>query len=1000
VEKEGDSVGLGGPKPRLLLAALLAHEGRSVSTDGLIDTLWGDHPPVTATKTLQKYVSLLRKELGNTLVTRRDGYAIDVASDQVDARRFEVLLTSAESALPVERIELLEEALALWRGEPFPELADSTVGTTEATRLSELRMSAIEDLIEARLEVRDHDAIVGRLEALTAEHPFRERLWGQLMLALYRSGRQSEALNTYQRLRSILGEELGIEPSTELSQLEERILLHDPSLAPADTDATQHNLPSALTTFVGRAVEMDEIGDLLSKGRLVTVLGPAGSGKTRLAVELARSLLSDYTEGGVWFVDLAPVSSPDQVADAIAKSLGVGQLANRPTDEVLAGYLARRRLLLILDNCEHLVARVATVADRLLRVSPDLVVLATSRERLGVTGEIIYDLAPLPYPGESEMVTEEFDGVRLFLERARAVSRDDELDSNRAAVGEVVRRLDGIPLALELAAARVRTLGLSELRDRLDDRFAVLISPSHAGLDRHVTLRAAVDWSYQLLDDAEQTLFRRLSVFRGGFTLAAVGEVCDFDSVRPSSIAGLVGELVDKSLVSVGASRAGSRRYYLLETLREFGHMVLDSSEVGTLRDAHADYFCKFAEHAANHLQGPEQTLWLEALRADHDNLRKALRWAATTSPETAVRLAIAMSRFWDSVGPRAEGHEWLRRAVELARPLDPRLRIEALVQASDLFSSVHASLPRSYAEEAVAAAKATGDVVGEARALRALAWALALDEKPKASRDAGLEALAIFEHHDDPWELALCLERVGQSGYQDPEWSIGILKRALELYREVGDRTREALVLYKIADRLSNSLGNTTEARRHVEQAIAICDEVGSVHDGAHAKLEYGKILRRCGEYEQAVRVLDEALDELTKSGDERCSVRTLTALGTTLVDAGKREAAEETLAAALDRGRDVSEKHTSRVAMAGLARLMAESGRDMDAVVLLGFVAELSRRLAIPVTEMSRQKREAHLRELRERVGDEEFDRLWEKGRGLEMDEAIGIAVGSRVG
>lgn len=992
-------MGLGGPKPRVVLAALLARQGRSVSTNGLIDVLWGDRPPATATKTLQKYVSQLRKEVGETLVTRPDGYAIRVRDDQVDARRFEEMVTAADTAGTAERIELLEEALALWRGEAYPELADTPAEIAEAARLDELRMSAVESLIEARLDSGEHDHVVGRLEGLVAEHPFRERFWGQLMLALYRSGRQSDALDAYQRLRTVLGEELGIEPSPELSRLEERILLHDPSLAPATTDEDHHNLPSALTSFVGRTVEMGEIGDLLAQGRLVTILGPAGSGKTRLAAELGRALLNDFAEGGVWFVDLAPVRSPDQVADAIAKPLGVGRLADRPTEEVLAGYLARRRLLMILDNCEHLVARVAAVADRLLRSCPGLVVLATSRERLGVTGEMIYDLAPLPYPDESEPVTEEFDGVRLFLERARAVSRDEELTSNRAAVGEVVRRLDGIPLALELAAARVRTLGLLELRDRLDDRFSVLVSPSRAGLDRHVTLQAAVDWSYQLLEEEEQTLFRRLSVFRGGFNLEAVEEVCGFDPLSPGSIGEMVGELVDKSLVTVGASRAERRRYSLLETLRDFGHLMLLPPEVGTLRDAHARYFCEFAEDAARRINGSQQIESLAALRAEHDNLRKALRWAAATSPETAVRLAIALSGYWDSVGPRAEGHEWLSRAVELSRALDPGLRIEALVKASDLFSSAHASLPRGYAEEALAEAKAVGDSLGEGQALRALSWALALDDKPNAALDAGLEALAIFEGQDDLWELALCLERVGQFGYRDPEWSIDVLNEALELYRRVGDRTREALVLYKIADRLSNSLGDMIEARRHVEEAIAICDEVGNVHDAAHARMEYGKILRRSGDYQQAVQTLEEALDQLTRQGDQRCTTRTLTALGTAQVDAGDHETAVQTLRDALERGRDVSEKHTSRVAIAGLARLMAESGRNVDAVVLFGFVEEMTQRLAIPVSDASRQKREAQLRDLREQVGGEEFDRLWERGRGLDVDEAIGIAVGTPV-
>ncbi|HET7846456.1 MAG TPA: AAA family ATPase, partial [Acidimicrobiia bacterium] len=776
--------------------------------------------------------------------------------------------------------------------------------------------------------------------------------------------------------------------------MEERILLHDPSLTPF-TGPARHNLPGALTSFVGRSGEMTELIALLDDRRLVVLLGTAGSGKTRLAVETGRALLDRFTEDGVWFVDLAPVRSPDQVADAVAKGLGVGRLGDQDTETVVVDYLSTRRPLLVMDNCEHLLARVAQMTQRLLETSPGLVVMATSRERLGVPGETILDVNPLPYPDVTEPVTEDFDAVRLFIDRVKTIRPDQPLGSSLDVVGEIARRLDGIPLALELAAARAHGLGIVELRDRLDDRFSVLSSPS--GIDRHQTLEAAVDWSFRLLNRDEQILLGRLSVFRGGFDLNAAVDVCGYQPLDPSAVPAMVADLVDRSLVV--ASGGGRRRYNLLETIREYATRVVDPTESARLRDAHADHFLRFAEEAAEHLRGPEQTEWRALLRVDHDNLRKALRWAATTSPETLVRLAVALAVFWDSVGPRSEGHEWLRRAVDVSPGLDPLLRVEALLRASDLYSSQHASLPREYVEQALAEARVIGDPAVEARALRALSWALALDGRTEEARTVGMEALQLFADQDNPWELALWSERMGQASYRDPEWSIGMLHQALDLYRRVGDRSREALVLYKIADQLSGSHGDLEVATDYAERAIAISEEVGNVHDGAHARLEYGKVLRRAGRLGESVEVLGEAVAQLSRQGDERCTVRALTALGISHLDATDLVSAEETLKECLHRGSALAEKRTTRTALAGMARVCAETGAMETAVTLFGYVDELGMALDIPATEASQGKRDDRLNMLRTRVGTEEFDRLWERGRELSMDEAIALALAPEI-
>lgn len=994
-EKQGRQMDLGGPKQRRLLTALLTHEGNSVSADRLIDVLWGDHPPTTANKILQKYVSHLRKKVGDVIVTRPGGYAIEVGDDQVDARLFEALLAKARNENRLgEKFELLEQTLGLWRGDPYTEL-DHPIVASEQTRLCDLRLSAVEDLMQVRLDLGEHDRLVGRLEGLVSEHPLRERLWGHLMLALYRSGRQSEALRMYQRLRQMLGEELGIEPSPEIQELEDRILIQDPDLSPATPSTARTNLRPALTSFIGRATNLREVSELLVSARLVSLIGPAGSGKTRLATEVARGLVEDFPDG-VWFVDLAPLTSPDQVADAIAAPLGVGGQAERSTEAVLKDYLPGRRFLLLVDNCEHLVAKVGILVTELLQVAPDLTVLATSRERLGVPGEALYEVPPLAYPTENESI-EEFDAVHLFLERASAADAHFQLTpSNRSSVAEICRRLDGMPLALELAAARVRSIPPSQLTRYLDERFGLLTSVLRTAHFRHQSLQAAVDWSYQLLDPAEQILFRRLSVFRGGFHLETARDVCGFDPLSPAQVTGILPELVDRSLATTDHATEYQTRYRVLETLREYGRDNMDTAEGTALRNSHASCFLDLSEQEASRMRGPEQSDAIQRLSVEYDNLRTALRWTSTHHPETAVRLAIALADYWDAVGPRAEGHEWLERAVALSSSLTPELRIEARLAACELFASAHASFSQHYAEEALVETRRIGDELGEARALRALCWALVLDEQPEEAASYGHQALPILERHGDPWETGLCLERLAEAGYRDPEQAIADLKRSVSLYRKAGDRNRESAALRKLANFMSQGLGDVETAPKYAGQAIAICAELGNLNNLAHAKLEYGKIIRRSGDPNRAAEVLEEAFEQLSKSGDERCSVRTLTALGTAHLDRADDDAAMEAFRSSLRRGGSLDELHTSREAIAGIARIFTSKGRLAEAVTLYGFADKLQRDLKFPVSPSSRQRREKHLESLRAQIGDQDFEHAQQEAESMDLDQAVVFALG----
>lgn len=761
-------------------------------------------------------------------------------------------------------------------------------------------------------------------------------------------------------------------------------------------DVVRHDLPIQLTSFVGREQELAELDDLLSSARLVTLIGPGGSGKTRLALEGASHGIDRYRDGA-WFVDLAPLTSPDQVPLAVAGHLGVSGQSGRPTEDVLVDYLADRELQLVLDNCEHLVDKVSQLVAGLLQAAPQLRVLATSREPLGVTGETTYEVQPLPFPGvEDGPNVEAFDAVRLFVERARSAEPRFELtDANARAVAQICRRLDGMPLALELAAARVRTFAPQQLAGLLDDRFALLTSPVRTAAARHQTLRAAVEWSYDLLADPARTLFGRLSVFRRGFDLKAAEHICGTDLLSATDVLTLLPELVDKSLVVADRRPDRETRYRLLETLREYGQERLDSTETEHVRDAHAAYFCSFAERAATHLRGPEQQSWIDQLAVDYDNLRKALRSAFSENPELGIRLATALADYWDAVGPRLEGQEWLRRAVELSQSAAPDLRMQARLAASNLFLSTHLSHSVQFAEEALEEARRIGDEASEARALGVLALARGLQEDHRQAMSLGEQALEISRRLGDQWETASCLMRLGQADYQDLDRSIQRFQESLALYREVGDRRRAAMVLYNMAERSARAGRELDAAAGWVRESLSIFQEMGSTNDSAHALLELGKILRRQGQPEEAREVLDTALELLRKVGDQRCTVRTLSALGIALTESGDRQRAHEALKESLQLGQMLGEEQIVRVTLVGMARLQASTGQKSEAATLYAAADKLGRELGIPVSETIAARRRKRVERLHTGMEPRAFDDAWTAGAAMTLDEAVAYAL-----
>jgi predicted ATPase/DNA-binding SARP family transcriptional activator len=690
----GQPLDLGTPRQRTLLGLLLVHTGEVVSYDRLLEDLWDGDPPATARHTLQGYVHRLRRTLGPDawrLITRSPGYQLKVATGELDAQRFQDLATAGRRALvrgdPEAAADLLAAALGLWRGPLLADLDEVAALAPERARLEALRLTALEDRIEADLALGGHGGLFSELEGLLGDHPFRERLWGQLMLALYRSGRQADALQAFHRARQVLDEELGIEPSRWLRRRQEQILLQDPVLEvpdPTPPPRPQHHLPAQRTGFVGRRRELAELQGLLQARRLVCVTGPPGAGKTRLAVEVAACLLEAFPHGA-WFVSLAEVADPELVRSAVAAALGVPELPERPTAQALTDHLRSRRLLLVLDNFEHLLPA-AVVAAQLLDAAPGLRVLATSRTPLRLSGEQEYPLAPLPLPRPDELVTDPGgnDALALFADRAAAVDPHFVLGvDNAPLIAEVVARLDGLPLAIELAAARLRLFPLEELARRLSPAIPLLTGGPVDHAARQRTLRDAIAWSDQLLGPTDRALLRRLGVFQGGFTLEAAEAIAQGPPVT-DLVAGIA-TLVEGSLLGrpVEPSQA---RFWMLETIREYALEELRAAgEDDVIGGRHARFYATLVERAEPKLTGADQARWLDQLEAEHANLQAALRWASQTGDtELALLMAARLWRFWQLRGHFAEGRRWLEEVLAAEGPAS-MARAKALIGLAGL---------------------------------------------------------------------------------------------------------------------------------------------------------------------------------------------------------------------------------------------------------------------------------------------------------------------------
>ncbi len=967
---------------RSLLALLLLSANEVVSADRLIDELWGEELPESGRAALQVRVSQLRKALGGEgarIATQAPGYVLRVDRDEFDLYGFERLVSEADGAEPAEAAAKLREALALWRGPPLDDLSHTSFAQPAIRRLEELRLAAVEKRIEADLELGRQADLIAELEALVETYPLREHLHTQLMLALYRCGRQADALAAYQRARRVLVEQLALEPSAQLRQLEQAILRQEPSLdlepargargasaagspgssrrAARGNRDPPHNLPAQVSSFIGRERQLGELRQLLSHARVITLTGPGGVGKTRLALELAASQL-DGSDDGPWFVDLAPLTDATLVAAKLAGVLGVREQPGRSLRESLIASCRNRALLVILDNCEHVIDETANLADHLVHACPGIILLATSREPLAIDGEHLYRVPPLfvaPASADPGSLLG-CDAVRLFDERARQQRSDFAVSpENAAIVGRLCRRLDGIPLAIELAAARLRTLPLAEIDSRLDERFRLLTGGQRVTPPRQQTLEALIDWSYDLLDSDEQQMLERVSVFAGGFDLESAQAVAGTSSDSPFDVLDRLAALADKSLLQ--RDDTVSSRFRLLETVRAYaaGKLLARSQSAAlALRVAHRDHYLALAESAARHLIGHGQTEWLDRLELESDNLHAAIsRSLQDPDPAAALRLGRALCYFWLYRQPRAEGAAALCAALDRSDAQAPTLtRGRALAAAAILLTMITGEYDAAAtrAQEAVTIARALADVHLRVEALHVLALIEESRGNHRAHFDLTGEALALAAALGDPHLMALLLMTRGSSPY---------LSRA-ERARTVG----ESLTL-------AHQAGN---------KALYL----GTLNNLGYLELEDGKVSTARARLADGVRLAREI-----------GARRPLSLLSCTLGFACYMDGADDHAGAMFDQSLSIASRSGEQLMVAyaqlGLALIASRAGDAQTAAMLHGAADAIHDRLGTRFDSLESRLRRADRSRLRATLGDAAFQRDYDAGRAAGVPASV---------
>ncbi|WP_205856326.1 BTAD domain-containing putative transcriptional regulator [Phytoactinopolyspora endophytica] len=1068
----GIPVTIPGLKVRALLADLLAHEGRPVSADRLIDDLWAEELPGNPSGALHAKVSQLRRALDAVEPGARElvesgpfGYRLCVSPEAVDAGQVGLLLARARAARDARgKVALLTEALGLWRGPTLGEVGDMEFARGWVVRLDEQRLVAFEDLAEARLELGEHTLLVGELNDMILQHPLRERLRAVQLRALYASGRQSEALDAYEQYRRRLRDELGLDPGTGLVDLHQAILRRDPALesgtiSVAAAARPNTNIPVAVSAepdggLVGRAAAIADVRKALETARLVTLTGPGGVGKTRLAIEAARAAEHQYADGG-WMVELAGevhhVTGADDaddvgsIATVVAATLGIREdsalgvpagAARLGVIDRLAAALRPRQLLLVLDNCEHVIEPVAHLIDRLLATAPNVSVLVTSQEPVRSPEEVVLPVPPLelPEPDASLGELSQAAAVRLFIVRAAAAAPAFVLSAdNAAAVVEICRRLDGIPLALELAAARVRALDVHDLAARLDDRFRLLGSGHRTAPQRQRTLHAMIDWSWQRLSAVDKVLLRRLAVHVGGCTLEAAEQVCTDDDIAAADVVDGLGRLVDRSLIAV-SDEGGTRRYRLLESVAAYTRQRLE--EAGESAQAwrrHAVYYADLAERAGALLRGTGQRQALRSLDNEAANLRAALDTAAQMSdPELALRLVNSLAWYWFLRGRYQEARRCLTVALEI--PPTDTTTDSARAQASAWLAGVAFTDlrddPVARREAVLGRYDTIDDQAGQARARWLCAFTMLGWGDMAVGKQLVSGALAGFRKLGDRWGIAAAL--FTRAEHALVEGDLPAVRRdseeSLKLFDELGDRWgrlqpmhllgvlaeisgdyAHAVRLHRGALRIAEdvelwpavsmqlaSLGRTSllvedfaEAAEYHQRALGLAENQSDGAAAAFAAIGLALGDRRQGHLDLAEERLRDLLDWHRRTGHLPGTALVLAELGFVAELRGDAASARELHTEGLATARTTGDVRAVALALEGLSGAAVLSDEPGYGARLLGAAAAARQAASAPAPAAERGDVDRISRRARAALGESTFAAEFALGGGLDVDE-----------
>ncbi len=927
VEREKEAVPLPTRKVELLLAYLILHPGPH-SREKLAALFWPDVPDDSARTSLRNALYTLRRKLGRQLL-HTDRETVQINSNfplWVDALTFKKQATRFlnEPSLGPNAVNL----------ELYPkELLDGFYDDWVLVEREAFRNLYLETLLTLTQQMRsqsEYEKAVEFAEMALACDRASERAHQHMIVCHVALGNRGAALRQYEACREALAEELDVEPSPATKKLHEWVQQSPVERVPVEAALT--NLPIPLTTFIGREREMAAVKKRLSSVRLLTLTGPGGSGKTRLAIQVAIDLLDAYPDG-VWWVELAPLAGVELLPGAVAKALGAPEVPHQKTTDTLVNFLRPNNLLLVLDNCEHLVAGSARLVERLLRECPQLKVLATSRETLSVPGEHVWPVAPLSTPDPGQLLAPDqllgYEAGRLFARRAAAVRPDFTVtEENALPVAQICRRLDGLPLAIELAAACVNALAVEQIAARLDDAFQLLTTGSRTALPRHQTLRAAIDWSHDLLSEKERVLFRRLSAFAGGWSLPAAKAICAGRGIAENEVFDLMSRLIDKCLVELqpGGKKA---RYRMLQTIRQYSkELLLESRESDTVRNSHLDYFTRLVEAANPHLgywlPDRDRDLWLPRLEAEYENLRTAVNWIfrkenETRAPtEAGLRLAINLHWFWFARARFTEGRSWLARLLERSQDVSTPTRAQALVTAGYM-------------------ACWQGDFT--------------------SGRSPLEEALTLFRQLEEGSGIAYALHGLGVVAMSEGQITIGRsrLKQALKEARQTDDKWLTAFSLHFLAISLTYQ-GKFIPALSYFEEGDAIREKMGGFKQGrAFSLFHRARIARHLGDHAAARSRHAEGMLLFQQTGDRR-------GIGYSL---------------------------------AGFAILAAVQGDLQRAARLSGALASLERVLGSFLDAPFQIEYDQELASVRAALNEEAFSIATSEGRSMTMKQAIAYAM-----